>query len=62
MAYLERSKRLEYLKLYRVNKKKENIKKLAQKVRSGYVEDSTWVLVMGESYKVSTKNRQNGKN
>ena len=61
MPYIERAKRLNYLKLYRVNKKKENIKKLAKKVRTGFVEDSTWVLFMGESYRVTTKNIYNGK-
>lgn len=61
MPYTERAKRLNYLKLYRVNKKKENIKKLAKKVRTGFVEDNTWVLFMGESYRVTTKNLYNGK-
>lgn len=61
MPYIERTKRLNYLKLYRVNKKKDNIKNLAKKVRTGFVEDNTWVLVMGDSYKVTSKNRYNGK-
>jgi len=60
MPYIERTKRLNYLKLYRVNKKKENIKKLAKKVRTGFVEDNTWVLFMGQSFKTTTKNRYNG--
>ena len=38
-----------------------NIKKLAKKVRTGFVEDNTWVLFMGESYRVTTKNLYNGK-
>ena len=61
MPYIESEKSLNYLKLYRVNKKKENIKKLAKKVRTGFVEDNTWVLFMGESYRVTTKNLYNGK-
>tara|TARA_R110000744_G_scaffold55660_1_gene117550 strand:- start:1645 stop:1833 length:189 start_codon:yes stop_codon:yes gene_type:complete len=61
MPYIERTKRLNYLKLYRVNKKSENIKNLAKKVKTGFVEDSNWVLVMGDSYKVTSKNRYNGK-
>ena len=48
MPYTERTKRLNYLKLYRMNKKKENNKKIAKKERTGFEEEKTWVLFKGK--------------
>ena len=51
MPYTDRAKRLEYQRLYKLNRKNKN------KITKGLVTDCNWVLVMGEIYKITTKNK-----
>jgi len=51
MPYTDRAKRLEYQRLYKLNKKNKN------KITKGLVTDCNWVLVMGENHRIKPKNR-----